>query len=320
MKYGIVGLGPVGAFFAASLKQQGHEVTVLCRNEHQAKNFLENPIEIEGEFQAKAQLTEIYSDIIDFSASNPDVIFICTKGHYSTSIIRQFKHLGLKDNVSFVSCQNGINVEEQISEIYGDSKTMRMILNFGCNFVTPNKVWVSFNFEHFLSSKKSTHPVDEVVYKDLLASGLSIKHVENYKEEAFKKAILNSALSSICALTRMTMKQVMAEQVLVKMVRELLREAISVGTAMGYDVDDFLETAVSYLSKGGDHKPSMLVDIEKARVSENEYHCGQLFRYAQDLNVDVPVIQTIYYLIKNLEKAVVSGGYVAEGMKELNHV
>ena len=89
-----------------------------------------------------------------------------------------------------------------------------------------------------------------------------------------------------------------------------------VAQAIGYDIgSDYLEYALEYLSGGGDHKPSMLVDIEQKRLTENEYHAGKMFRYAEQYGVDVPVIQTVYYLLKNLERGVILGAYVSEGMK-----
>jgi ketopantoate reductase len=57
------------------------------------------------------------------------------------------------------------------------------------------------------------------------------------------------------------------------------------------------------------------VDIEAQRNTENEFHAGAIFRYAQQFGIDVPVIQTLYYLTKNLEKAVVLNRYVSGGQR-----
>ena len=37
---------------------------------------------------------------------------------------------------------------------------------------------------------------------------------------------------------------------------------------------------VHYLDQGGEHRPSILVDVDKGKVTENEFHCGELARLA----------------------------------------
>jgi 2-dehydropantoate 2-reductase len=68
--------------------------------------------------------------------------------------------------------------------------------------------------------------------------------------------------------------------------------------------DEFFDEAMDYLASGGSHKPSMLVDVEEGKRTENEYHCGNLMRYAKDLGIEVSVVDTIYCLLKALEKTV----------------
>ncbi|MCC7402911.1 MAG: 2-dehydropantoate 2-reductase [Bdellovibrionales bacterium] len=312
MHFGVVGLGPVGALFAAHLKKGGHRVSCLDAVAHKLEVLRRHPLRITGQLEATAQLSELYTDMGDFVATKPEVILFCVKSCTTREVARQMKAHGVDAKTIFVSCQNGIDVEEILAEVFGSNRTLRMILNFGVQFVNRSDVFVAFCYEQVLSAKKECQPWDKKIAEALTSAGLPIKVVENYKEEVFKKAILNSALGSVCALTRMTMKQVMEEPELVRMVRELLRESISVGETRGYHLREFFEPAVTYLSKGGDHKPSMLMDIERGHVTENEFHCGQMFRYAEEKKLDVPVIQTIYYLIKNLERAIILDTYVSK--------
>ena len=82
-------------------------------------------------------------------------------------------------------------------------------------------------------------------------------------------------------------------------------ESIQIAQALSYSIqDDFLAEAVTYLSKGGDHKPSMLIDIEQARPTENTYHCGKLLAYAKKHGIKTPVIETLHGLIQGLELAI----------------
>lgn len=312
MDYGIIGLGPVGAMFAVHLKQAGHSVAVLDENRFKLDYLKKNPLRIRGKANAVAQLEDLHDNMIDFVGSGPKVVLICTKSCATRDLARELKAHGIAESTMFVSCQNGLDVEEILANEFGSNRVLRMILNFGVQFVNKSEVSAAFCFDQYMSKKEECHPHDQEIAADLEKAGLSVKVVDNYRKEVFKKAILNSALGSVCALTRMTMKQVMDEPELVRLVRELLREAIAVGDSRGFELHEFFQPAMDYLEKGGDHKPSMLMDIERGHVTENEFHCGQIFRYAEEAKIEAPVIQTVYYLIKNLERAIILDSYVTK--------
>lgn len=311
--YGIIGLGPVGAIFAVRLKEAGFPVSILEANDAKIDYFKKHPLTIKGQLSGQVSFNgQLFHDPSEFLKQKPDVILICTKSNITMDLLKVLKAFGSKEDTVFVSCQNGIDVEDIVSLVFGPEHSLRMILNFGCNFVAASEVYVSFCFEHFISAGPEFYPQDHRIVEDLNKSGLQVKLATNYKEEAFKKAILNSALGPICALTRMTMSQVMEEPELLRMVKQLVRESIMIGTQLGFKLDHFFDQAMSYLSSGGNHKPSMLVDIEHFRVTENEFLCGKLFRYAEDFHIEVPVIQTVYYLVKNLEKTLRLNNYISE--------
>jgi 2-dehydropantoate 2-reductase len=314
MHYGIVGIGPVGAVFAAHLHQAGHQVSVVDLNAHRQDYLAKNRLVISGKLSAATQLTDLYTEMDAFVRAAPEVIVICTKTTHSVNALKQLRSYNVSEQTAFVSVQNGIDAEDDIAALFGEDRAFRMVVHMGCNYVRKSEVWVEFAYRHFLSDKGDD--LSRRLAADLNGAGLPTDLTTRCKDEAFKKAILNMSLSSICALTRLTMRDVMIEPELVRMVSEITREAIEVGQAIGVDIDDgYLEHALDYLSKGGDHKPSMLVDIEQMRTTENEYHAGKIFAYAEKNAIEVPVIQTVYYLLKNLERGVILDAYVAEGMK-----
>lgn len=315
--YGVVGLGPVGAVFATLLGKAGHQVSLVERNTTRAEYFRHVPLRVNGKLQAEWTPPSVFAHLDEFLAAKPDVILICTKASQSVGLMRQLKAMGVPQETMFVCCQNGIDVENLVSEVFGADRTLRAVLNLGCNFVRANEVWVEFCFKHVLSENPGSKGMDRKICEDFRAAGLEFEVRKDYREDVYRKAILNTALSTACALTRLTMRQAMADPEIVRMVTEIVHESLLVAEAIKFPSLDksYQEPALAYLRQGGDHKPSMLVDIEANRTTENEYHAGAIFRYAQQFGIDVPVIQTLYYLTKNLEKAVVLNSYVSEGMR-----
>ncbi len=301
--YGIIGFGPVGRVFAAHLAQNGHRVSVLYRNPNVAIAMRGHPLEIEGKVTASAQITDLYCNMQEFLDTGMDVILLCTKSSDSPAVLENIKSLNYREDIVFLSCQNGLDTEHQISDVFGPGHTLRMSVNMGCGKSSENVVRVTFAMSHYLSLMPDIDA--ELIHRiaaDFTESGVDLIVREDYRTEVFKKALLNSSLGSLCALTRHTMSNVMNREYMRGMVAQIVSEGIRIAQAMNINIkDDFLDDALRYLENGGNHKPSILIDIENNKVTENEYMCGRLTRYAEQYGVEVTLIPIIYNLIKTTE-------------------
>lgn len=306
--YGVVGIGSIGSVFAVSLRQAGHRVSVLDKIREKVAYLRENGLKISGEIQAQTGPLEAFSRTEDFIKQDPDVVLICTKSCDSPSLLREIRDLEIKNRTVFVSCQNGLDVEDQVSESFGQNRSLRMVLNLGCSQTGESEIKVHFSFNHLLSEKPNVGPIVQRICDDFNAAGIKTKLTRDIRKEAFKKAILNSAMGGACAVTGMRMKEAMDDPEISWIVKEMIREGISVASALNLGIgSEYFDEAVGYLAKGGTHKPSMLMDIEAKRKTENECHCGRIYRLGKEVGVKVPVIQTVYYLIRRLESGSAPG-------------
>jgi 2-dehydropantoate 2-reductase len=132
--------------------------------------------------------------------------------------------------------------------------------------------------------------------------GLNTEEAPDIKSHVWKKTILNSALCSICALTGQTMKEAMNFKLSHNLAVEVLKEGLSVAKADGYDFgEDALERFTGYLDKGGDHKPSMLVDVENRTITEVDFLSGAIVGYGERHGIRTPANSTLTCLLKSLE-------------------
>lgn len=306
LHYGVVGAGSIGLTIAAHLAQADHEVSLFCRQERVRDNIMDYPVVVTGEMKAEAQIDKVYTDLDRFLADRPDVIMLCVKGYATPGLLNDIEMAGLPDDVMLVCCQNGIDVENQVVRVFSKQRTLRMVLNMGCNLHDTNQVVVHFVMPHFLSpALDGNTEFAKIIAGHLTGAGFATEMREDYRALAFKKAILNIALGAPSALTRMTMQEVMEEPGLCSITKSLVQEGIEVAQGLGLDVgDEFFDEALEYLSGGGSHKPSILMDIEEGKRTENEYHCGTLLRIAKQVSIETPVASTIYCLLKALEKTV----------------
>jgi len=261
---------------------------------------------LSGKLTARGFVERATDSLQTFLKDQLDYVFVCIKAIDNAQVAHQLAQQGLTKYPVFVSCQNGIDVEDVFIHHFGSSHTLRMILNIGCGItaIKPGcaAVDVKFKFSDILSKITAANQTDEQLAKALAACGIPVTLSVDFKKEAFRKAILNTALGTVCAITRLTMREVMQREDLHRMVKEIVREGSAVGRKLNFDFGDaFLEEAMAYLSQGGHHKPSLALDIERGQVSENPWLAGAIYHYAERLGLEVPVIQTVYYFIRAIE-------------------
>jgi 2-dehydropantoate 2-reductase len=99
------------------------------------------------------------------------------------------------------------------------------------------------------------------------------------------------------------MKEVMDSSPLREIVKNLLLEGVKVAEGTGVKFsDNFYESGLSYLNKGGYHKPSMLVDMEKGGKTEIDFLNAKIVEYGEKLDIPVPFNWTVTTMIKGLEQ------------------
>ncbi len=301
--YGVIGCGLVGRVFAGLLRQAGHRVTVLCHSQQTQQILLRRPLVVRGKMSAYAELKEVLLETAEFVRAQPDVVLICTKSGDTQHVLKSVREHGPKPGMLFVSCQNGIDTEQVIAGEFGADRALRIVLNMGCDLSCGSEVLVTFNTVHVLSRPPQVDPerVDQIA-RDLQEAGFPVEVSEGWRTEVFKKALLNSSLGSLCAVTRHCMGCVMGQPEARAMVEDIIREGMGICQAEGIELPaDFLSSAMGYLDQGGEHRPSILVDVEKGKTTENEFHCGELARLARRHNVAAPTISFVDKVLRCTE-------------------
>lgn len=301
--YGVVGTGPVGRVFAGLLRQAGHRVTVLCHRPQTQQILKRRPVVVKGVLEAYAQLDEVLLETAEFVRAEPDVVLICTKSVDTEHLLKTLREHRPRPETLYMSCQNGIDTERVVAEVFGADRALRIVLNMGCDVSCGNEVIVTFCTTHVMSMPALVDAGRVArIAGDLRESGLPLTLSEHWRNDSFMKALLNASLGSLCAVTRHCMGCVMGQPEARAMVEDMLREGIAIGAADGIELGpDFLAYAMDYLDQGGEHRPSILVDVEKGKFTENEFHCGELARLARRHGVPAPTIDFIDKVLRCTE-------------------
>jgi len=94
----------------------------------------------------------------------------------------------------------------------------------------------------------------------------------------------------------------MNDPIVFKIVDSLVKECIKVARANEINLGwDFYPHAIEYMSNAGNHKPSMLMDIENNRRTEIDYINGKFVEYGHQAGIETPYNITLKSLVKGLE-------------------
>jgi len=302
-KIAIIGAGPVGCVLAASFSNAGYEVVLCDVVKELLTPALDPGICIEGAMEVKGRVAETVLSLDDLAADPPELIFITTKATalpLIASAIQCFHRPGMY----VVSWQNGLDTERVLAEYLGEEWVSRAAVNFGVSLLGPAHVNVTFNHPpHWLQElHEDGKPAAASICKILNDAGLPTNHADRVVDHIWQKTILNAALSAVCAITGKTMSEALHDPFLHEMVEKLIKEGVAVARANEIHLGwDYYRYAMNYLKSAGDHKPSMLVDIESKRITEVEYINGNIAMYGDMSGVRSPYNKTMRGLVKALE-------------------
>jgi 2-dehydropantoate 2-reductase len=308
-RFGVIGAGPVGCTVAAYLADGGFDVTLCDVSAELVAPARAPGIRIEGAEEVVGSVARTITSVDDFAEEIPDVIFVTSKATALPLIGSSIQGFH-RDGLYVVSWQNGIDTEAALVEMLGKRWVMRAVVNFGVELKSPGVVNMAFHHppHHLQEMDPASRQAAVGVAQALTGAGLATERADRIVDLVWQKAIMNASMNPICAVTGLTMAQVMRDPFLQTTVGGLVREGIRVARAnevlLGWE---YFPHCMEYMRTAGDHRPSMMVDVEKGRRTEVDFLNGKIVRYAEQAGVDAPMNRMIHALVKGVER-VRSGG------------
>jgi 2-dehydropantoate 2-reductase len=301
--FAVVGAGPVGCIVAAFLARGGYEVTLCDVVQELVEPALNPGIVIKGAEELQQPVSRICTSVDDLGDPIPDVIFLTVKA-YAIPLIASAIEGFHKEGIYVVSWQNGIDTEFELARVLGSKPVMRAVVNYGCKLEKPGHVRIPFHHPpHFIQELDPESEQAAVsVAEALTRSGLLTHHTQEIVSMVWRKGILNSCMNPVCAVTGMTMAQAMNDPIVFQIIDALIKEGVQVARANEITLGwQFYPYSMEYMGKAGNHKPSMLVDIENKRRTEIDYINGKIVGYGRQVGMETPYNTTLMALVKALE-------------------
>jgi 2-dehydropantoate 2-reductase len=301
--FAVIGAGPVGCIVAAFLAGGGYDVT-LCDVVSELLEPALNPgIIIEGAENIRQKVSRTCTNIDELAEHDPDVIFITVKANALPLIASAIEGFH-RDGMYIVSWQNGIDTELELAKILGKVPVMRSVVNYGCGLVGPAHVRMPFHHTpHYIQELDPASRQAAIILAESLTNcGLTTEHTDQIISMVWRKTVMNASMNPVCAVTGLTMSRAMNDPIVFQIVDALVKECLKVSRANEISIGwDFYPHAMEYMRNAGDHKPSMLMDIEAGRRTEIDFMNGKFVQYGEQADIETPYNRTMWALVKGLE-------------------
>ena len=321
MKFLVAGAGAIGGYVGAKLAQAGEDVTLFARGAHLAAMQRDGVRVVAAEgsdetpFEARPNVT---GDLE--SATGMDVIILGVKAHGLTSLAPRIAPL-IGPNTTVLSTQNGVPwwyFENETGELAGlrlesvdpggviaasipSKSVVGSLVYFATDLAEPGVV------RHIEGNRISLGEPDgtrsdriKAIAESFIKAGLRAPVTTRLRNEMFVKLLGNAAFNPISALTRATLVSMARDAGVRALVTEIMTEVSAVATRLGITLPVSIEQRIAGAEAVGEHKTSMLQDLELGRPMELECIAGALVELGAKLEIPMPNLKAVYALTKLL--------------------
>lgn len=302
MKIAVIGCGAMGSIYAAKLAAAGEQVLAVDRHRPSVERINRDGLRVTGPGCDQVVPLRASTGAVD---ETMDLVVLAVKAADVEAAARQALPM-LGPDTAVLTIQNGLGSAETVAGVVGAQRVAVGIASgFGASRVAPGHVHHNaMRAMRFGPYSSLPHARVESIARTWAHAGFDAAAVTDIAAMQWEKLICNVAYSAPCALTGMTVGQVMDDAEMGPVSRAAATEAWSVARASGVAiaVADAVEHVRTFGAQMPDAKPSALLDHEARRVSEIDVINGAVPRQGARVGVDAPVNATLTAVVKSIER------------------
>jgi 2-dehydropantoate 2-reductase len=325
MRFLIAGAGAIGGYIGACMSRAGIDVTLYARGPH-LRAMQERGVRVlsedGGDFEVRPRV------IGDLSEAGPaDVVILGVKAHGLTQLAPQLKPL-IGDETTVVSTQNGIpwwyfqigagefdglpltrvDPGGVIASSIDPRRVVGSLVYLGTEIVEPGVI------RHTEGNRISLGEPDgsrsercKAIAEALIQAGLRAPVTARIRNEIWVKLLGNVAFNPVSALTRATLVRMARDPDVCPLIRNIMAETEAVANRLGITLPITIDQRIAGAEKVGEHKTSMLQDLEAGRPMELDPVVGAVVELGERMGIHMPHTRAVFACAKLLE-AVNSAG------------
>lgn len=302
MKFAILGSGAVGGYYGARLARAGYDVTFIARGAHLAA-IRERGLAIRshalGDFVVEVRAEENTSRV-----GPVDVVVVAVKAYDNRSALPLIPPM-LGPATSVLSLQNGVDAAADVARAVGEPSVIGGTTYIATAVVEPGVIEQTGThrrivFGEVFGDLPRLTPRVRAIDDALLAADVQSEAVDDGRIPIWEKFIFLVALAGFTGASRLPIGPIWADAFTRSQFLEGCREIERLARAEGVAVrDDLIDQIGRYVSGiPGTMRSSLLIDLAQGKRIEVEALQGAVVRRAAAAGVAVPIITTLYALLK----------------------
>lgn len=303
MKIAVVGCGAMGSVYAGRLAAAGNSVLAIDPWAEHVARIADHGLRLTGPDMDRTIPLRATTTPPD---EPMDLVILAVKAADVRPAAATGLHLLGADTV-VLTIQNGLGAADDVADVVGGGRVAVGIASgFGASLKGPGHAHhnamraMRFGAYDTLDPSALAHVAE--TWRD---AGFDAEAVADIAAMQWEKLTCNVAYSAPCALTGLTVGEVMDDPEVGPVSRAAATEAWRIARASGVAiaVDDPVRHVREFAARMPDAKPSALLDHEARRVSEIDVINGAVPRQAARIGQEAPVNATLTALVRMRERA-----------------
>ena len=324
MKVAIFGAGAIGALLGVRLAESGADVTFIARGPHLAAMQANGVTLISGESRTVVH-PRCLADAAE--AGVQDCVMVTLKAHGLPGAAPQIAKM-MGPESALVTGINGVpywyfygldgpyrdrRVESvdpggKLWDVLPPSQAIGMVVYPAAEVTAPGVITHTYGDRFTLGEPDGSRSARvEALSKLLIGAGFKAPVRPRIRDEIWVKLWGNMAFNPISALTTSTLDRITGDAELRALCRTMMLEGKAVAEALGVRFSIDVEKRIDGAAEVGEHKTSMLQDLERGRPMEIDALLGAVVELGEMADQPTPTCRSVLALLR--ERARQAGCY-----------
>ena len=315
MKICIYGAGAIGGFLGGQLARSGHDVTLIARGPH-LHAMQANGLTLEMACEKIVIPVRCTDDTRSVGAQ--DAVVLAVKAHSVAPALDHIRPL-LGADTSVVTAQNGIlwwyfhrlagphqdrrldfaDPGGRIWDALGPERAIGCVVYPSCEIVSPGVIRHIEGNRFMLGEPDGSKSARVVALSEAFgAAGMKAPVRTKIRDDIWFKLLGNATFNPVSVLTDATLGLMGSDAQGRSVIRSLMGEAEAVATALGVEFAMGLDKRIDGATQVGDHKTSMLQDLEAGRPLELDALVRSVCELGRLVAVPTPALDLVLSLVE----------------------
>jgi 2-dehydropantoate 2-reductase len=318
LRIAIFGAGAIGGYMGAKLAQAGTDVTLIARGPHLAAMQKDGLRLIEHDGSESIVRPRLAADTVE--AGVHDYVVLAVKAHSVSPALDAIMPL-IGPQTAVVTAQNGVpwwyfyglegwegryleSVDPggRIWRAIGPEKVIGCVVYPACEIEAPGVIRHDDDENRFSLGEPDNSRSERAaaLAGALNAAGLRAPLRRNIRSEIWVKLWGNLSFNPISALTLATLDVICADPGTRALARAMMVEVEAVANALGEKMAVDVDARLNGAAEVGEHKTSMLQDLELGRPMEVDAIVSAVVELARITKVETPYLDALDGMVRLL--------------------